>query len=150
MENENNFVKIFFRKNNPNELINTKFRLQINKLHFTYHQVFLERVISFFKVQLNEDLADTAWEKYNTMKINTTIALKDNIYKTNIIEVEIQPRKILIPINKYDLKNTKILLVDLGKIDNSQNEENVPFENVGTPKVIFNKCFPDILNFKQI
>ena len=40
MENENNFVKIFFRKNNPNELINTKFRLQINKLHFTYHQVF--------------------------------------------------------------------------------------------------------------
>ncbi len=129
MENENNFVKIFFRKNNPNELINTKFRLQINKLHITYHQVFLERVISFFKVQLNEDLADTAWEKYNTMKINTTIALKDNIYKKNIIEVEIQPRKILIPINKYDLKNTKILLVDLGKIDNSQNEENNNLNN---------------------
>ena len=74
-------------------------------------------------------MADKAWEQYNTMKINTTIALKDNIYKTNIIEVEIQPRKILIPINKYDLKNTKILLVDLGKIDNSQNEENNNLNN---------------------
>ena len=108
MENENNFVKIFFRKNNPNELINTKFRLQINKLHFTYHQVFLERVISFFKVQLDEDLADKAWEQYNTMKKNTTNALIDNIYKKNIINIEIEPRKIIIPINKYDLKNTKI------------------------------------------
>ena len=124
IENQNNFLRIFFRKNNPNDLINTKFKLVINILHFTYHQVFLERVISFFKVQLDEDLADKAWEQYNTMKKNTTNALIDNIYKKNIINIEIEPRKIIIPINKYDLKNTKILLVDLGKVDNNINEDN--------------------------
>ena len=115
-ETDNCFLKLSFRKNNPTDNINTYFSLTMNVLHITYHQVFLERIKTFFYVSIDEELANKAWEQLNKMKENTQHALKENMYKTNIIELNIEPRKVIIPINKYDIKNTKILLLDLGKI----------------------------------
>ena len=59
------------------------------------------------------------------MRIYTNQAIKNNMLKKNIIEIKIEPRKILIPINKYDIKNSKLLLVDLGKLDNKIPENFV-------------------------
>ena len=118
------FLKLKFRKNNPNDDINSSFSLNVNSLHFTYHQVFFERMITFFKVNLDEDLANAAWEKINNIKENTQQTLKENFHKTNIIEIKIEPRKIIIPVNKYDIKTTKILLVDLGRLTMLNEKEN--------------------------
>ena len=131
------FMTLFFRKNlyNSEDNINSKLNLYINVLHITYHQVFLERIINFFKVPLDEDLANKALDKFEELKMGTQKTIIDNIYKKNIIQICIEPRKILIPINKYDIKNSKILLLDVGRIDsndvynNKNNEKSIDYTN---------------------
>ena len=120
------FMTLFFRKNlyNTDDNINSKLNLYINVLHITYHQVFLERIINFFKVPLDEDLANKAYDKFEELKMKTKKTIIDNIYKKNIIQIYIEPRKILIPINKYDIKNSKIILLDVGRIDSNDNYNN--------------------------
>ena len=124
------FMTLFFRKNlyNTDDNINSKLNLYINVLHITYHQVFLERIINFFKVPLDEDLANKAIDKFEELKLGTQQTIIDNIYKKNIIQIYIEPRKILIPINKYDIKNSKLLLLDLGRID-SNNDYDTKMKN---------------------
>jgi hypothetical protein len=113
---EEDFVwKLNFRKNAPNEVINSKLFLQVKTLNLLYHQVLLERIIDFFKVDLTEDLASQAWDKIAEIKESTQESLKDAMKKKNIIELKIEPRKLLIPINKYDLKNSKMLMAEIGK-----------------------------------
>ena len=126
-EDNKYFMTLFFRKNlyNNKDNINSKLKLYINVLHITYHQVFLERIINFFKVPLDEDLASKAIDKFEELKIGTQQSIINNIYKKNIIQIYIEPRKILIPINKYDIKNSKILLVDFGRIDSNDYESNL-------------------------
>ena len=120
------FMTLFFRKNlyNTDDNMNSKLNLYINVLHITYHQVFLERLINFLKVPLDEDLANKAYDKIEELKMGTQKTIIDNIYKKNIIQIYIEPRKILIPINKYDIKNSKILLLDVGRIDSNYNNMN--------------------------
>lgn len=113
---EEDFVwKLNFRKNSPNEVINSKLFLQVKTLNLLYHQVLLERIIDFFKVDLAEDLANQAWDKFSEIKQSTQESIKDAMKKKNIIELQIEPRKLLIPINKYDLKNSKMLMAEIGK-----------------------------------
>ena len=133
-DNNKYFMTLFFRKNlyNTEDNINSKLNLYINVLHITYHQVFLERIINFFKVPLDEDLANKAYDKFEELKMGTQKTIIDNIYKKNIIQIYIEPRKILIPINKYDIKNSNILLFDMGRIDsnnNNMNEESINYNN---------------------
>jgi hypothetical protein len=136
-DNNKYFMTLFFRKNlyNTDDNINSKLTLYINVLHITYHQVFLERIINFFKVPLDEDLANKAIDKFEELKLGTQKTIIDNIYKKNIIQINIEPRKILIPINKYDIKNSKLLLLDLGRIDSNNdyqikiNDEAVDYSN---------------------
>ena len=126
-EDNKYFMTLFFYKNlyNTDDNINSKLKLYINVLHITYHQVFLERLINFLKVPLDEDLASKAFDKFEQLKLDTQQSIINNIYKKNIIQIYIEPRKILIPINKYDIKNSKILLVDFGRIDSNNNELNI-------------------------
>ena len=126
-EDSKYFMTLYFYKNlyNNDDNINSKLKLYINVLHITYHQVFLERLINFLKVPLDEDVANKALDKFEEIKIGTQQSIINNIYKKNIIQIYIEPRKILIPINKYDIKNTKILLVDFGRIDSNNNESNI-------------------------
>ena len=137
-DNNKYFMTLFFRKNlyNIDDNVNSKLKLYINTLHITYHQVFLERIINFFKVPLDEDLANKALDKFQELKMGTQKTIINNIYKKNIIQIYIEPRKILIPINKYDIKNSKILLLDVGRIDsndnnneNNINEESIDYSN---------------------
>ena len=136
-DNNKYFMTLFFRKNlyNTDDNVNSKLNLYINVLHITYHQVFLERIINFFKVPLDEDLANKAYDKFEELKLGTQRTIIDNIYKKNIIQIYIEPRKILIPINKYDIKNSKLLLLDLGRIDSNNdystkiNTEAIDYSN---------------------
>ena len=126
-EDNKYFMTLFFLKNlyNNDDNINSKLKLYINVLHITYHQVFLERLINFLKVPLDEDLASKAFDKLEELKQGTQQSIINNIHKKNIIHICIEPRKLLIPINKYDIKNSKILLVDFGRIDSNDNESNI-------------------------
>ena len=134
-DNNKYFMTLFFRKNlyNSEDNVNSKLNLYINVLHITYHQVFLERIINFFKVPLDEDLANKAFDKFQELKLGTQKIINENIFKKNIIQIYIEPRKILIPINKYDIKNSKILLLDLGRIDSNDNNytisESIDYSN---------------------
>ena len=125
-EDSKYFMTLYFLKNlyNVDDNINSKLKLYINVLHITYHQLFLERLINFLKVPLDEDVANKAMDTFEELKIGTQQSIINNIYKKNIIQIYIEPRKILIPINKYDIKNTKILLVDFGRID-SNDKSNI-------------------------
>ena len=144
------FLKLSFKKNNPGSKIDSELILDINVLHITYHQVFLERLISFFKVDLNEDIANRAWEKLLNARTSAQRAIKNSLNKTNLLQVSIKPRKILIPVNKYDVKSTKILLVDLGevKIENFKNIK-IPKDN---SKTLFDEKYKEkyVINLESL
>lgn len=44
--------------------------------------------------------------------------------KKNIINLDIKPRKIIIPINRYDLKTSKWLQIDIGNISTENKSYN--------------------------
>ena len=64
---------------------------------------------------IDEDLTNSAWEKITEFKEKTTTSIKSVINKKNIINIEIEPRRIIIPINKYNVKNSKLLVFEIGK-----------------------------------
>ena len=91
--------------------------------------------MSFFTVEINEDLVNSAWDKWNIIKEKTSNSIKYAFTKKNILEINIEPRKLIIPINKYDFKNSKILSVEVGQIkvfnsditDNYEDQFNLEF-----------------------
>ena len=71
------FVFLFkFRQNAPKDEINSKLELTVNNLNLLYHQVFLERIIKFLTVDLNEDIVSKAWEKWYVIKEEASEELK--------------------------------------------------------------------------
>lgn len=127
-EKPNYFIKLKFDYT-PLSDVNSTLLFHIGEYNFTYHQVFLERLISFIKVEANEELTNKAINSMKTLTVTTQTAIKTNISKKNIIKMQIDPRKLIIPINKYDIKNSKILMMSFGliKMDTSEpkNESEV-------------------------
>jgi len=120
------FVFLFkFRQNAPKDEINSKLELTVNNLNLLYHQVFLERIIKFLTVDLNEDIVSKAWEKWYVIKEEASEELKKALAKKNIVEIKVSPRKVVIPINKYDFQNSQMLVVDIGEINifNGESEK---------------------------
>jgi hypothetical protein len=78
----------------------------------------LERVIAFFLIEtiINQDIVDIAWDKWSEIKEKTSETLKNVLERKNILEINIEPRKMIIPLNKYDSKRSKILAIDFGNI----------------------------------
>jgi vacuolar protein sorting-associated protein 13A/C len=60
------------------------------------------------------------------LKEKTSEQLKIALEKKNIIEIDIQPRKLIIPLSKYDFKSSKLLVLQLGNIsmNNFKGDEN--------------------------
>jgi len=121
--------KLNFRQNSPLDEINSILSFEIKTINFLYHQTFLERVLSFFTVEINQDLVNQAWDKWNLIKENTSKTIKDALSKKNILEVNIEPRKLIIPINKYDFKNSRILTLELGKVKVFNTESSGNYED---------------------
>ena len=134
-ENADYIWKLNFRQNSPLDEINSIFQFHIKTTNLLYHQTFLDRVMSFFTVEINEDLVNSAWDKWNIIKEKTSNSIKYAFTKKNILEINIEPRKLIIPINKYDFKNSKILSVEVGQIkvfnsditDNYEDQFNLEF-----------------------
>jgi len=76
----------------------------------------LDRIINFFIVEINDDLATQALDKWSELKINTKQTIKEAMTKKNKILMNIKPRKIIVPINRYDLKNSKWLQLEIGEV----------------------------------
>lgn len=76
----------------------------------------LERIIKFFKIEVAESLAVQAWDKWAEIKESTQEQFKEALSKKNIIELDIEPRMLIIPVNKYDIKNSRLLTIDIGAI----------------------------------
>ena len=149
----NKFTEIFLNNKNENEenLITFKFSytpltevnstidLKLNCINLIYHQTFISRVMRFFTTKGQfEDLKNNVMESYKSFKQQTESMVKSNITKKNNIKVEISPRKILIPINKYDIKNSKMLVWEMGQggIDTTNNKLEI-----NDPKNIYNKHY---------
>ena len=126
----NSFTEIFINKENEKEEdivsfkfsytplndVNSTIDLKVNCINLIYHQTFISRVLTFFIVKGKyEDLKNNVMETYKGFKKQTQSLVTNNIIKKNNIKVVITPRKILIPINKYDIKNSKILVLEVGQ-----------------------------------
>ena len=128
-EEEQKMKKVFwlikFRQNGPDNEINSKLELSLNNLNLLYHQVFLERIIKFMTVDLNEDLVSKAWEKWYVIKEEASEEIKKALAKKNIVEIKVSPRKVVIPVNKYDMENSQMLVADIGEINifNGESEK---------------------------
>lgn len=87
----------------------------------------MERVIAFFVIEttINQDIVNIAWDKWSEIKEKTSETLKNAFERKNILEINIEPRKLIIPFNKYDSKRSKILVVDFGNITikNTESKE---------------------------
>ena len=127
-KSENNFISLKFTYT-PLEDINSSFWCHTTELNILYHQVFLQRVIEFFTVNnINEDMVNNAYDKYKNLTIQTKEAINHNISKKNIFQINIDPRSIIIPLNKYDFSNSKVLIVQFGNIKMDNNITNDEFD----------------------
>ena len=115
---EDDFVwKLKVRSNGPESSIASHIEGRIKSLNLFYHQVLLERILSFFySTAMNEDVKEQAFEKLNNIKESTQNSLKEALHKKNIVMLNIEPRIVVIPVNKYDIINSKVLTVELGNI----------------------------------
>ena len=88
----------------------------------------MERVISFFVIEttINQDIVNIAWDKWSEIKEKTSETIKNAFERKNILEINIEPRKMIIPLNKYDSKRSKILVIDFGNII-MKNTESIEF-----------------------
>ncbi len=84
----------------------------------------MERIITFFIIEINDDFSYQAWDKWSELKTNTQKTIKDAMIKKNIINLDIKSRKIIIPINRFDLKTSKWLQIDIGDIFTENKEYN--------------------------
>lgn len=89
----------------------------------------LDRIINFFIVEINDDLANKAWNKWEELKTNTQQSLREAMSKKNIISMNIKSRKIIIPVNRYDLKNSKWFQLDIGEISMENKNYNDIYSN---------------------
>ena len=85
-------------------------------MDIVYNQVFIERISSFFYVDIEEDLFNSALDKWAEIKSTTEKKLKNAMDKKNIISLVIKPRRLIIPINRYDLINSKWLQLQIGDV----------------------------------
>ena len=122
--------KLQLKIQNVNNKTNFLFDLHIRSIDIIYHQELIERVISFFLVkknQIDDDLANIAWETINDFKAKTKEQIENVIsHKQNEINIRVDKRRIILPLNKYNVKQSKILLIDLGDlvIQNHRNEQD--------------------------
>ena len=141
-KNDNNipyFISLKF-KYSPLEDINSFLFCHLTQLNILYHQVFLQRVIEFFTIKyINELMVNNAYDKYKNLSIQTREAINQNISKKNIFQINIDPRCIIIPLNKYDFSNSKVLILDFGniKMDNSLNSNEKVFDEKYPKKYYF-------------
>ena len=148
----NSFSELFINKENDDEedLVSFKFSytplnevnstidLKVNCVNFIYHQTFISRVLTFFFMKVKyEDLRNNVMETYKSFKKQTQSIVSSNITKKNNIKVIITPRKILIPINKYDIKNSKILVIDVGQGGMDTINQHIKKDNLN----IYNKHY---------
>jgi hypothetical protein len=80
------------------------------------------------ETQINEDVVNTAWDKWVELKEKTSEQLQIALEKKNIIQVNIKPRKLVIPLSKYDIKGSKLLVLDLGCIVMSNQKGDQYYE----------------------
>ena len=148
------FSEIFLNKENENEEdlmslkfsytplsdINSTIDLKVNYINLIYHQTFLSRVLTFFLMNVKyEDLRNNVMETYKSFKKQTQSVVTSNIRKKNNIKVIITPRKILIPINKYDIKNSKMLVIEVGQGSMDTLKGNIIKDNLNSN--IYNKHY---------
>ena len=137
-EGEENLISLKFC-HTPLTEINSTIDLKLNCINIIYHQTFISRVTRFFTTQGQfEDLKNNVMESYKSFKQQTRSMVTSNITKKNNIKVEISPRKILIPINKYDIKNSKMLVIELGQGSMDTLNQNI---EVNDPQSIYNKHY---------
>ncbi len=68
-------------------------------------------------MKIEEDLAVMAWDKWTEIKTNTQKTISDAINKKNIVTLNIEPRRFIIPLNRYDTHNSKWLQLEMGNIN---------------------------------
>ena len=149
---DNTFKEIFINKENDNEenLISLKFSysplsdvnstidLKVNCVNLIYHQTFISRVLTFFVMKGKyEDLRNNVMETYKSFKKQTQSVVSSNIAKKNNIKIILTARKILIPINKYDIKNSKMIVIDIGQGGMDTLNANLIKDNID----IYNKHY---------
>ena len=134
----------------PNEDVNSILSLQVNTLNIIYNQSLIERVIFFFTFKVEEHLANIAMGKYSSFKETTQKSLKEHFNKKNIVDIVIQPRSILVPINKYDIRNSKLLNFELGLITIKSNQKLIENYSDVYSAVIDNLGFYFYQNIKDV
>lgn len=98
-----------------------------------------------------------AWDKWSEIKEKTSETIKSAFERKNLLEINIEPRKMVIPLNKYDSKRSKILVVDFGKvimkntdpIDNYDERYKLDFINTNIKVIEYFKKKFTFLYFKK-
>ena len=137
IENEEDLISFKFTYSPLND-INSTIDSKVYGVNLIYHQTFISRVLTFFRMQGQyEDLRNNVMETYKSFKKQTQSVVSSNITKKNNIKIIVTPRKILIPINKYDIKNSKILVIDIGEGGMDTLNSNLIKDNLN----IYNKHY---------
>ena len=91
--------------------------MEVQNFNIIYHQIFLERVISYFIVEVTEDLAIKAWDKWSEIKFYSTQNFKRALEnRKNSLEIIIKPISVLIPLNRNNFKGSRFFALNLDNI----------------------------------
>ena len=113
IKNDSFIIKLFWKQVTKIKEIQSEFKIILNSFYITYHQIFMERIFHFFKFKIKTQLQLDNFESHKQLK--------------NLIKLEIKPIKIIVPINKYDIKNSKLIIFNFGSILNIKENSFILF-----------------------
>ena len=134
--------KLQLRLNDPKSSENSSLNFHIKTFNILYHQRFIECIISFFVIKsftISDDLMNYAYETVTEIKTKTSEQIKHAISNHIIVNITIDKRTINLPINKYNMKQSKYFIADIGSISISNAvNHSIYVMNFNTVNLFYN------------
>ena len=95
----------------------------------------------FFKVKLNDHFLNSSIDRWGSLKENAQVSIGNALKRKNIINVNIEKRKMIIPLNKYKINESQLICFDFGKV----NLTNIQGDSLYSEKILL-----EFLSFKIV
>jgi hypothetical protein len=81
-----------------------------------YNQQYFNQLQNFFEMDFNDHFVHYSADSWEKIKHKAASSINSALSRKNIVNIIIDPRKFLIPLNVYDIKKSQFLCVDFGNI----------------------------------
>ena len=99
-----------------------------------YTQQYFNLLQSFIDIDFNDHFIHYSVDSWEKLKSKASSSINSALTRKNVVNIMIEPRKFLIPLNKHDVQKSQFLCLDSGNIV----MKNIEGEEKYTQKFEFN------------